>query len=103
MGNDVNIGIAAIVARIEMGIRGHHRLPVRQRWYGAGNKSVEPVEDGNLRNHGERCQSAGGRGQAIFEPDTGNNTASTTVTPQQSDLELFKTVSNATPEVGDTV
>jgi uncharacterized repeat protein (TIGR01451 family) len=38
-----------------------------------------------------------------FDPDPGNNTASTTVTPQQADLALLKTVSNATPEVGDTV
>jgi uncharacterized repeat protein (TIGR01451 family) len=38
-----------------------------------------------------------------FDPDTGNNTASTTVTPQQSDLVLTKTVDDATPNVGDTV
>ena len=38
-----------------------------------------------------------------FDPDTGNNTASTTLTPQQSDLALAKTVSNAAPNVGDTI
>jgi uncharacterized repeat protein (TIGR01451 family) len=38
-----------------------------------------------------------------FDPDTGNNTASTTVTPQQADLALSKMVNDATPNVGDTV
>ncbi len=38
-----------------------------------------------------------------FDPDTGNNTASATTTPQQADLVLSKTVSNATPNVGDTI
>ena len=38
-----------------------------------------------------------------FDPDTGNNTASTTLTPQQSDLALSKSVSNAAPNVGDTI
>jgi uncharacterized repeat protein (TIGR01451 family) len=38
-----------------------------------------------------------------FDPDTGNNTASATQTPQQADLALTKTVSNPTPNVGDTV
>ena len=38
-----------------------------------------------------------------FDPNTGNNTASATETPQQADLELTKTVSNATPNVGDTI
>jgi len=37
------------------------------------------------------------------DPDTGNNSASTTVTPQQADLALTKTISNPTPNVGDTV
>jgi uncharacterized repeat protein (TIGR01451 family) len=38
-----------------------------------------------------------------FDPDTGNDTASTTLTPQQADLALTKTVSNAAPNVGDTI
>jgi uncharacterized repeat protein (TIGR01451 family) len=38
-----------------------------------------------------------------FDPNAGNNTTSATETPQQSDLSLAKTVSNATPNVGDTV
>jgi uncharacterized repeat protein (TIGR01451 family) len=38
-----------------------------------------------------------------FDPDTGNDTASTTVTPQQADLVVGKTVDNPTPNVGDTV
>jgi uncharacterized repeat protein (TIGR01451 family) len=38
-----------------------------------------------------------------FDPDTTNNTASVSETPQQADLALAKTVSNATPNVGDTI
>ena len=38
-----------------------------------------------------------------FDPNTGNNTASATETPQQADLALTKTVSNPTPNVGDTI
>ncbi len=38
-----------------------------------------------------------------FDPNTGNNTASTTVTPQQADLFLTKTVDNSAPNVGDTI
>jgi uncharacterized repeat protein (TIGR01451 family) len=38
-----------------------------------------------------------------FDPITGNNTASATETPQHADLALAKTVSNATPNVGDTI
>jgi uncharacterized repeat protein (TIGR01451 family) len=38
-----------------------------------------------------------------FDPDAGNNSGSATETPQQSDLALSKTVSNATPNVGDTI
>ena len=37
-----------------------------------------------------------------FDPNPGNNTASATETPQQADLALTKTVSNPTPNVGDT-
>src|SRR5262249_44965487 len=35
-----------------------------------------------------------------FDPDPNNNTASATVTPQQADLALTKTVSDPTPNVG---
>jgi uncharacterized repeat protein (TIGR01451 family) len=38
-----------------------------------------------------------------FDPDPGNNQASATATPQQADLALTKTVSNPTPNVGDTI
>ena len=38
-----------------------------------------------------------------FDPDTTNNTASVVVTPQQADLALAKTVSDSTPNVGDTI
>ena len=38
-----------------------------------------------------------------FDPITGNNTASATETPQQADLALTKTVSDPTPNVGDTI
>jgi uncharacterized repeat protein (TIGR01451 family) len=38
-----------------------------------------------------------------FDPITANNTASATETPQQADLFVSKTVSNATPNVGDTI
>ena len=38
-----------------------------------------------------------------FDPDTANNTATATQTPQQADLALSKTVSNAAPNVGDTI
>jgi uncharacterized repeat protein (TIGR01451 family)/LPXTG-motif cell wall-anchored protein len=38
-----------------------------------------------------------------FDPNPANNSASATVTPQQADLALTKTVNNATPNVGDTV
>src|SRR5262249_10272854 len=38
-----------------------------------------------------------------FDPDTNNNTASVTETPQQADLAVTKTVSNPTPNVGDTI
>jgi uncharacterized repeat protein (TIGR01451 family) len=38
-----------------------------------------------------------------FDPNPGNNSASATVIPQQADLSITKTVSNPTPNVGDTV
>src|SRR5262249_47139174 len=38
-----------------------------------------------------------------FDPNTGNNSDDATETPQQSDLALTKAVSNATPNVGDTI
>jgi uncharacterized repeat protein (TIGR01451 family) len=37
-----------------------------------------------------------------FDPNTANNTASATETPQRADLALAKSASNATPNVGDT-
>jgi uncharacterized repeat protein (TIGR01451 family) len=42
-------------------------------------------------------------GTDTFDPNTGNNTGSTPVNPQQSDLALTKSVSNPTPNVGDTI
>jgi uncharacterized repeat protein (TIGR01451 family) len=38
-----------------------------------------------------------------FDPDTTNNTASSTATPQQADLAITKTVNNPRPNVGDTI
>jgi large repetitive protein len=38
-----------------------------------------------------------------FDPDPANNTASATETPLQADLSVLKTVSNPTPNVGDTI
>src|SRR5262249_26243764 len=38
-----------------------------------------------------------------FDPNTTNNTASATETPQQADLSVSKTVSNPTPNVGDPI
>ncbi len=38
-----------------------------------------------------------------FDPDTGNNTASATETPQQADLTLTKIVNDPQPNVGDTI
>src|SRR5262249_56273095 len=38
-----------------------------------------------------------------FDPDRGNNSAGITATPQQADLALAKTVSDATPNVGDVI
>jgi uncharacterized repeat protein (TIGR01451 family) len=38
-----------------------------------------------------------------FDPNHANNTATATVTPQQADLKLAKTVSNPTPNVGNTI
>jgi uncharacterized repeat protein (TIGR01451 family) len=38
-----------------------------------------------------------------FDPDAGNNSASATETPQRADLVVTRSVSNPTPNVGDTV
>src|SRR5262249_10222626 len=38
-----------------------------------------------------------------FDPVPGNNSDSVTVTPQQADLAVAKIVSDATPNVGDTI
>src|SRR5262249_54131488 len=38
-----------------------------------------------------------------FDPNTGNNSATATETPQQADLQIRKGVSNATPNVGDPI
>jgi uncharacterized repeat protein (TIGR01451 family) len=38
-----------------------------------------------------------------FDPVTANNTSAATVSPQQADLAVSKTVDNATPRLGDTV
>src|SRR5205807_2563309 len=38
-----------------------------------------------------------------YDPNTANNSASATETPQQADLVLTKTVNNPTPNVGDTI
>jgi large repetitive protein len=38
-----------------------------------------------------------------FDPNTANNSAGAAVTPQQADLAIGKSVSNASPNVGDTI
>ena len=38
-----------------------------------------------------------------FDPNPANNGDTASVTPQEADLQLSKTVSDATPNVGDTV
>jgi uncharacterized repeat protein (TIGR01451 family) len=38
-----------------------------------------------------------------FDPNTGNNTSSATETPQRADLDITKTVSDATPNIGDKI
>jgi uncharacterized repeat protein (TIGR01451 family) len=38
-----------------------------------------------------------------YDPDTGDNAASATATPQLADLSVDKSVSNATPNVGDQI
>jgi uncharacterized repeat protein (TIGR01451 family) len=38
-----------------------------------------------------------------FDPNEGNNTASASIVAQSADLSLTKTVSNATPNVGETI
>ena len=38
-----------------------------------------------------------------FDPNTANNTGSATETPQRADLSVTKTVSDATPNVGDQI
>jgi uncharacterized repeat protein (TIGR01451 family) len=38
-----------------------------------------------------------------FDPNLANNSSSVTVTPQQADLSITETVTNATPNVGDAI
>src|SRR5205823_6376763 len=38
-----------------------------------------------------------------FDPNPGNNSSSATETPQEADLAVTKTISNAAPNVGDTI
>jgi uncharacterized repeat protein (TIGR01451 family) len=47
--------------------------------------------------------NVGVAGAATFDPDLDNNTGTATVTPQQADLGLTKTVDNPKPHVGDVV
>ncbi len=50
-----------------------------------------------------RTNTATITGTPLFDPDTANNSASATETPQQADLALTKTVSDPTPNVGDQI
>jgi uncharacterized repeat protein (TIGR01451 family) len=52
---------------------------------------------------GARTNTASVTNSDQFDPNTANNSASATETPQQADLAVTKTVSNATPNVGDTI
>jgi uncharacterized repeat protein (TIGR01451 family) len=48
--------------------------------------------------------NTGGVGHTdVFDPNPNDNSASASITPQEADLALSKTVDNATPTVGDTV
>ena len=71
---------------------GRHRVPADARNPGDGRQSR------SRRPTRRRSRSAD-----QFDPDTTNNTASVVETPQQADLALTKTVSNPTPNVGDTI
>src|SRR5262249_724354 len=42
-------------------------------------------------------------GSDQFDPNTGNNSAAATETPQQAELQVTKTVDNPTPNVGDVI
>src|SRR5262249_44537645 len=50
-----------------------------------------------------RTNAARISGSDQFDPNTGNNAAAATETPQQADLQVNKMVSNPTPNVGDTI
>jgi uncharacterized repeat protein (TIGR01451 family) len=51
----------------------------------------------------QRTNTATVSGVDQFDPDPGNNGAAATVSPQQADLVLGKSVDNPIPNVGDTV
>src|SRR5262249_1584048 len=52
---------------------------------------------------GPRTNSAAISHSDQFDPDTTNNSAAATEMPQQADLQLTKTVSDPTPNVGDII
>src|SRR5262249_30789830 len=52
---------------------------------------------------GPRTNTAAVSAADQFDPDSGNNSASATETPQLAELALAKTVSNPAPNVGDTI
>src|SRR5262249_34405600 len=52
---------------------------------------------------GVKTNVASVSGSEVFDPNPNNNSGSATVTPQQADLHLVKTVNQPRPNVGDTV
>ena len=78
---------------------GQHGEPADTADPGDGSRSSVPgaVTDATPADASARHRSD------QFDPNTGNNTATATETPQQADLGLSKTVDNPTPNVGDTI
>ena len=66
-------------------------------------RAADPDRHGDRGEPGPQTNTATISSADQFDPDPANNTASATETPQQADLSLIKTVSDATPNVGDTI
>jgi uncharacterized repeat protein (TIGR01451 family) len=69
----------------------------------AGNTNVTLVVQATVASPGVETNTVTINHSDQFDPNTANSTASTTVTPQQSDLAVSKSVSDPTPNVGDTI
>src|SRR5262249_32824978 len=69
----------------------------------AGGANATLTIDARVAGPGAQTNTASVEHSDQFDPNTGNNQASTTETPQQADLALAKTVSNVAPNVGNTI